>query len=115
MESQRKAENSPRNKANWEAWRASAASGATTYEAREQAFFAEWDKQAKLAADEARPFLQRLCQPNDKREIDNKELLRTQLQERRNNISAKLLARSARGLSGPGGSCPLLPLQCSGY
>jgi hypothetical protein len=68
-------DNSPGNKASWEAWQASAASGATTYEARIKANEAEWEKQAKLHAQLSKPFLHGTCQPNRKDEENNKVLL----------------------------------------
>ena len=75
-----KMHNSPEYKAYWEAWQASAASGATTYEARNKAFDAERQKervrQAKLHADESRPFLHGACQPNDEKEKNDKEALK---------------------------------------
>jgi hypothetical protein len=69
-----KKENSPGHRADWEAWRASAASGATTFQARLEAFSAEMRKQAEQHAD-AKPFLHGECQPNDESEQSNKESL----------------------------------------
>jgi hypothetical protein len=68
-------ENSPGNRANWEAWLASAASGATTSEARLEVFAAETRKQGEQHADASRPFLHGTCQPNDEGEKSNKEVL----------------------------------------
>jgi hypothetical protein len=69
-------ENSPGNRATWEAWQASAASGATTSEGRQEAFAAEMRKQAEQHADASRPFLHGTCQPNDEWEKNNKEVLK---------------------------------------
>src|ERR1019366_7636359 len=69
-----KEENSPGHRADWEAWQASAASGATTWMGREEAFSAETRKQAEQHAD-AKPFLHGTCQPNDESEQTSKETL----------------------------------------
>ena len=71
-----KMENSPHNRANWEAWQASAASGATTYEARLKAFEAEQQKQIEPHVDLSKPFLHGTCQPNDEKEKNDKEALK---------------------------------------
>ena len=69
-----KRENSPGNRADWEAWHASAASGAKTWKGRMEAAIAEERKQAEQHAD-AKPFLHGTCQPNDESEQSNKETL----------------------------------------
>ena len=69
-----KVENSPGHRADWEAWQASAASGATTWVGRLEAFIAETRKQAEQHAD-AEPFLHGTCQPTDESEQSNKEVL----------------------------------------
>jgi hypothetical protein len=69
-----KVENSPGHRAAWEAWQASAASGATTWVGRLEAYTAETRKQAEQHAD-AKPYLHGTCQPNDESEQSNKEVL----------------------------------------
>jgi len=69
-----KMENSPGNRADWEAWQTSAASGATTSKGRLEAFIAETRKQTEQHAD-AKPFLHGTCQPNSESEQSNKETL----------------------------------------
>jgi hypothetical protein len=63
--------NGPRERANWEAWQASAASGATTLQARMDAYDAEIRKQAEQHADVSKPFLSGRCQPTSKGEETN--------------------------------------------
>jgi hypothetical protein len=67
-------DNSPRSRADWEAWQASAAAGATTSKARFEAFDAEARKQAEQHADVSKPFLHGTCQPNNENEKNNKEI-----------------------------------------
>jgi len=67
--------NSPRDRLDWEAWQASAASGATTLDARLDAFDAEQQKQAEQHADVSKPFLHGMCESNDEKEQNNKEVL----------------------------------------
>jgi hypothetical protein len=71
-----KRENSPGNKVYWEAWQASAASGATTFMGRLEANTAEIGKLAEQHADLSRPFLHGGCQPWTKEEVKNKEVLK---------------------------------------
>jgi hypothetical protein len=69
-----KSENSPGNKADWEAWEASAASGASTFNDRLTAYFAELRKQALQHA-EGRAFLSGMCQPNNEKEQTDQAFL----------------------------------------
>jgi hypothetical protein len=62
LKTQLKMDNSLINKASWETWQASAASGARTLHDRLEADDAEQRKQAERHADESKPFLQ-MCQP----------------------------------------------------
>lgn len=48
---------SPRERADWEAWQASASSGAKTAQARSDAFLAELRKQGEQHADGSKPFI----------------------------------------------------------
>jgi hypothetical protein len=68
-----KMKNTPGTRANWEAWQASASSGATTAEARSKAFFVEEQKQAEQHADVSKPFLHGGCQPNNETEENDKK------------------------------------------
>lgn len=70
-----KMENSPGHVADWEAWQASAASGATTWIGRFDAFIAELQKQGAQHPDAAKPFLHGRCQPNEQSEQTSKEAL----------------------------------------
>jgi hypothetical protein len=71
-----KTENSPGHRAYWEAWQASAASGATTLMGRLEANTAEIWKLAEQHADLSRPFLHGGCHPWTKEETANKEVLK---------------------------------------
>jgi hypothetical protein len=59
---------SPGSQADWEAWQASAAADAQTYDARMEAFIAEEQKQGQQHAAVSQPFLSVFCKPNFKEE-----------------------------------------------